>query len=80
MTDHVCAYGGRFAGKVSGVELRDGGVEVVGVERDVRRDPLVGVDLGDAEDLGVECLGPLVSARVADTAEGEALPADRKDV
>ena len=44
------------------------------------RDPLVGVDLGDAEDFGVECLGPLVSARVARTNKDEALPTDRKDV
>ena len=49
----------RFAGEVSGIELRERGVDVVGVERDVRHDPLVGVDLGDAEDLGVERLGPL---------------------
>ena len=41
--------GGRFAGEVSRVEFRDGGVEVVGVEHDERRDPLVGVDLDDAE-------------------------------
>ena len=54
--------GGRFAGEVPGVEFREGGVEVVEVECDVRHDPLVGVDLDDAEHLGVECLGPLVSA------------------
>src|SRR5689334_19664494 len=36
-----------FAGEVSGVELREGGVDVVHVELDVRRDPAVGVDLND---------------------------------
>ena len=55
--------GGRFAGEVSGVELREGGVDVVGVEHDVRHDPLVGIDLGDAEHFGVERLGPLIAAR-----------------
>ena len=39
--------GGRFAGEIPGFELRDGGVEVVEVERDERHDPLVGVDLDD---------------------------------
>jgi hypothetical protein len=37
--------GCRFAGEVACVELGDGGVKVVGVECDERRDPLVGVDL-----------------------------------
>ena len=31
--DHICACG-RLPGKVSGVELREGRVEIVGVERD----------------------------------------------
>ena len=44
-----------------------------------RRDPLVGVDLDDAEHLGVERLGPLVAAREAVTTEDEALPAGRND-
>ena len=57
--------GGRFAGEVAGVEFREGGVDVVGVEHDGRRDPFVGVDLDDGEHLGVECLGPLIAARVA---------------
>ena len=71
--------GGRFAGEVSGVEFGEGGVDVVEVERDARRDPLVGVDLDDAEHLGVERLGPLVSAREARTTEHEALAAGRDD-
>ena len=46
--------GGRFAGEVAGVELRDGGVEVVEVECDECRDQLVGVDLGDHQHFGDE--------------------------
>ena len=71
--------GGRFAGEVPGVEFLEGGVDVVGVEHDARRDPVVGVDLDDAEHLGVERLGPLVAARETDTTEDEALPAGRDD-
>ncbi len=37
--------GGRFAGEVAGVELGDGGVEVVDVENDACRGSVVGVDL-----------------------------------
>ena len=36
---------GHSAGDVTRVELRDGGIEVVEVERDEREDPLLGVDL-----------------------------------
>ena len=43
-----------------------------------RRDPLVGVDLDDAEQLGVERLRPLRREH-ADTHEHEALPAGRND-
>ena len=43
--------GGRFAGEVPGVEFLEGSVDVVEVERDVRHDPLVDVDLDDAEDI-----------------------------
>ena len=42
--------GGSFAGEVSGVELRDGAVEVVKVEHDDRHDPFLGVDLDDVKD------------------------------
>ena len=48
---------------VSGVELRDGGVDVVGVENDDRRHPLVGIDLDDREHLDAERVGPLVASR-----------------
>ena len=37
--------GASLAGEVSGLELFEGGVDVVGVERDARRDPVVGVGL-----------------------------------
>src|ERR1700722_9234869 len=38
---------GRFAGEVAGVEFLEGGVDVVGVERDERCDPIFGVDLDE---------------------------------
>ena len=66
--------GGRFAGEVSGVEFREGGVDVVEVERDDRDDPLVGVDLDEAEPLDVECLGTLVTARGSGYDEGRGAP------
>ena len=56
---------GRFAGEVPGVEFGEGGVDVVEVERDVCDDPLVGVDLDDAEHLGVETRRAAVSASEA---------------
>ena len=55
--------GGRFAGKVAGVEFFEGGVDVVGVEPDARHDPAVGVDLEDAEQLDAERLRSLIIAR-----------------
>ena len=59
--DRPCVrVGGRFAGEVPGVELLEGGVDVVEVEHDARRDPVVGVDLDDAEHLDGE------TPRVAD--------------
>ncbi len=72
--------GGRFAGEVSRIELREGSVDVVGIERDACHDPFVGVDLDDAEYLDVKRLGPLVATRQTVTAEHEAFPADRNDV
>ncbi len=39
--------GGRFAGEVAGIELLDSSVDVVGVERDERCDPVFGVDLDE---------------------------------
>ena len=39
----------RFAGEVPGLELLEGGVDVVGVEQYVGRDLVVGVDLDNAD-------------------------------
>ena len=49
--------GGRFAGEVPGIEFVDGGVEVLEVEHDDRRDPAVGVGLDEAEHISEERLG-----------------------
>ena len=68
--------GGRFAGEVSGVEFREGGVDVVGVEHDDVRRPVVGVDLDDVEHIGVECLVDRCHARKR-TTEDETLAAGR---
>ena len=76
-TDHVSAYGVGFACEVSGVELLEGGVDVVGIEDDGRPDPVVGIDLNEAKYLREEHLGPLI-AREADTREDEAFPAGRQ--
>ena len=44
--DRPCVrVGGRFAGEVSGVEFFEGGVEVIGVERNACHDLVFGVDL-----------------------------------
>ncbi len=55
----TCAGRCRLACEVSGIELGEGGVDVVDVEHDYRRDPIVRVDLGDGENLGVERVGPV---------------------
>ena len=77
--DRPCVrVGGRFAGEVPGVELLEGGVDVVGVERDVRHDPssasistMLSTSVWNASAAG---RGPR-----ADTSEGEALAAGRDD-
>ncbi len=61
-----------FAGEISGVEFRDGGVEVLEVENDNTRDSLLGVDLHDLEGIVLNRLG--VTARHANSCEGEASP------
>ena len=62
---------GRFAGEVSGIEFRERGVDVVEVEGDVRRDPVVGVDLDDVEHIGLE------RCATSGATEGEKLTASR---
>ena len=39
---------------VPGVELREGGVDVIDIELDARHYPVVGVDLGDGDHLVVD--------------------------
>ena len=69
--------GRRFAGEVPCVELNERSVNVIGFERDMRRDPVVAVDLDNVEHLRMECFGPLVSARHAGATQGEAIAAGR---
>ena len=64
--------GGRFAGEVSGVELREGGVNVIGIEREARHDPVVGVDLDDVERLDAEFSVEQLAVRRTETGEDEA--------
>ena len=64
--------GGRFAGEISGVEFLEGGVDVVKVDCDESRDPVVGVDLDEVEHFGLGRRGP-------NATEGEAVPADRDE-
>ena len=71
--------GGGFAGEVLGIELLEGGVDVVDVEREERRDPVVGVDLENVEHISVERLGPLVAGRETGMNEDEPLAAGRND-
>jgi hypothetical protein len=69
--------GGRFASEVACIELLEGGVNVVGVEPNTRRDARVGVDLDDAEYVSVEGLGPLIRPRPSATTEDKAFAAGR---
>ena len=56
-----------FACEVPGVEFLEGGVDVVEVERDGGDDPLISVDLGDAEHFCAKRIGSLIAIRKADT-------------
>ena len=71
--------GGRFAGEVSGVEFRKGGVEVLEVEHDGRRDTAVEVGLDEAEHVSEEPLLLLVKGD-AGTSENKAVAASRDDL
>ena len=79
MTDHVCAWAAASPARYRASSSAKAASMSSGSNDDDRHDPLVGVDLDDAEHLGVERLGPLVAGRVADTTEDEALPAGRDD-
>ena len=68
---------GGFTGEVAGVELGEGGVDVVQVEHDGSRDSSVGVDLDDVRDLVCNRFG--VAARGSYTHKGESGPTSRYD-
>ena len=72
--------GGRLPGEESGIKFGEGGVELVGVERDDRNDPQVAADLNDTEHFCEKCLGPLVVTPSSGTAEDEVLAAGSDDV
>src|ERR1700733_7477483 len=65
----------RFACEVSGVEFLEGGVDVVEVERDGGDDPLMGVDLEDAEHLCAKSIRPLMTIQKPHTEKDQAVPA-----
>src|SRR3954451_1629724 len=69
-----------FAREVAGIELLEGGVDVVGGEYDVRREPVVGVDFDNADHLVIERLARSVLLREAKTTKGEAVTARRNGV
>ncbi len=75
----MCARGRPLRRRGSGRRVLEGGVDVVEVEQEAGRDPLVGVDLGEAEHLSVERLGPLIAPEETVTAENEALRTGRDD-
>ena len=59
----MCPHGQPLRRRGSGIEFLESGLEIVGVERDARRDPVVGVDLDDAEYVGVERPSALFATR-----------------
>lgn len=66
--------GGRFAGKVTVFEFRKGGIDVVGVEKDVAGNPPIRVGLGNTQHFDVEFALPRVAVKGPDADEGEAVP------
>src|SRR6202011_136826 len=69
--------GARFAYEVPSLEFFEGGGDVVEIEKDARRDPVVGVDLDDVHPVEPELSVAQVAVRGRYTSEGEALPASR---
>src|SRR5690349_20693444 len=65
-----------FAREVAGFEFCERGVDVIDVELNGRRNPLVGVNLGDVENL---CDDIVAAPRETDTIQGESLPSGRND-
>ena len=43
-----------FAGEKTAIEFVKGGVYIVEIEADMRRNPVVGVDLNEAEHIGAD--------------------------
>ena len=75
MTDHVCEWAAASPARYRASSSAMAASKSSSVERDERHDPLVGVDLVDAEDIRVERLGLLLAVRVSGTSEYEALSA-----
>jgi hypothetical protein len=69
----------RFAREVPGIEFLEGGVDVVDLEHDERRDLVVGVDLDNVEQFGEEGLGALIPGRETGMDEDEGLAAGGDD-
>ena len=57
--DQVSVEVGGFACSVTGIELREGGFEIVTVEHEPRRDSFFGVGFDDDEQFPLQCLGLL---------------------
>ena len=71
--------GGAFARDVPGIELSDGGIEVVAAEYDGGGDPVVGVDLDGAEHFSSDLAGFRATHRGTNANKREVLPAARDD-
>ena len=67
----------RFAGEVSSVEFLEGGVDILQVETDCRRDPFVGVVLNDLKDIDLNLVS--LPAQGAKARENEAFAPGRND-
>ena len=78
MTDHVCAWAAASPARYRASSSAKAASKSSRSNVTVADHPPVGVDLADAEYLGVKRVGPPVSASEADATEDEALPADRK--
>ena len=65
--------GGRLTGEIPSLKFFKGSVDVVEVEQEARRDPVVFIDLDDAEHFTVERLRSVISAREAESGEDKAL-------
>ena len=71
--------GRRFPGEVPRVKLGDRRVHIVGINHDLRRDPIVGVNVGDYELLDDELRVPSIAVWESMMSKGKALPTDRNN-